>query len=548
MKIAICQLNSTVGNFTENLDKIEEVVENLNFSRADLFVFPELFLTGYPPRDLLEHQWFIQQGADAIDRLKAISKTIPEKAIITGIAFPTEEDEGSFLHNSAIVISNGSVIFTQHKSLLPTYDVFDEHRYFKEAKDVHLFTFKGRSIGLTICEDMWNTSHQHLNRRYKVNPVGELAEMGADLIINIAASPFFQEKQQERLQLIHSHVAQHKIPFLLVNSVGANDELIFDGGSLYVSGKGKLGCELPFFEEALQIIDLDEPVEECTPQRADPIAAVHDALVLGIRDYFAKCGFTEAVVGLSGGIDSAVTAALAVEALGTENVQGITLPSQFSSEGSVSDSKMLAENLGITCSEIAIKEIHNSVLNSLSPLFTDTEPGLAEENIQARIRGILLMAMANKFGKLVLNTGNKSEMAVGYCTLYGDMNGALSVLGDIYKTDVYRLAYYINRKKERIPVNTINKPPSAELRPDQKDEDTLPQYDDLDAILRMLLEEDKSSDDVVAAGYAPEIVEWVVRAIKINEYKRRQSAPILKVTPKAFGMGRRFPIAAKYEW
>lgn len=548
MKLAICQLNSTVGNFSENLDTIEEVVENLNYSRADIFVFPELFVTGYPPRDLLDHQWFIQQGASALDRLKQLSLSIPEKAIITGMVLPIDDESGHSLYNAAIVVSNGELIFSQGKTLLPTYDVFDEHRYFRAAEKRELFTFKGKHIGLAICEDMWNTCEGTQDRRHNQNPIDELAQMGAQLLITIAASPFHQDKQRERYKLIETHAKSHNLPFLFVNSVGANDELIFDGGSLYINSQCERLCELPHFTEAIEIIDTDNPDDPLPPIRLDQTEAVLSALVLGIKDYFYKCNYSQALLSLSGGIDSAVAATIAVEALGAENVTALILPSEFSSMEALRDAKLLAANLGITCEEISIAELFSNFLHTLSPQLQETDFGVAEENLQARIRGTLLMTLANKYGKLLLNSGNKSEMAVGYCTLYGDISGALSVLGDIYKSDVYRLAYFINRSGETIPVSIINRAPSPELRPNQKDEDTLPPYDELDAILRSLLEEDKSSEEIVESGFKADVVQWIVNAIKTNEFKRRQMAPILKVTPKAFGMGRRFPIAASYEW
>ncbi len=548
MKIALCQCNSVVGDIKGNLVTLEKVVQNIDHSEADIFIFPELSLMGYPPRDLLDHHWFIEQGGDAMDGLKAISRTIPEKAIIAGIASPSQEHLGHKLFNSAVVVQNGEVIFTQHKSLLPTYDVFDEYRYFDVAEDLRTFSFNGTRIGITICEDAWNVPELWGDRKYDLDPVEELVEQGAELIVNISASPFYHNKQSIRYDMISAHVDRHHIPFILVNAVGANDELIFDGGSIYMDRDGNFCAELPFFEEAVEVIDTAANYKFLAPPKEHGMELVYNALVLGIRDYFKKCGFRQAVIGLSGGIDSAVTAAIAVEALGAENILGITMPSQHSSDGSVSDSVNLAANLNIRCDEIQIKDICDSFGEGLSSLFEETESGLAEENIQARTRGVLLMAVSNKFGRLLLTTGNKSEMAVGYCTLYGDMNGGLSVLSDVYKTDVYRLADYINRDEEIIPQTTIDKAPSAELRPDQKDEDSLPPYDMLDAILEALLESDKSVDEVVEAGFDREIVEWVVRAIKVNEYKRRQAAPGLKVTPKAFGMGRRFPIAARYEW
>jgi NAD+ synthase (glutamine-hydrolysing) len=548
MKIALCQLNSTVGDISGNLAKISETVNNLAYSEADIFLFPELFLMGYPPRDLLDHHWFIERGEEAIAELCDLSLKVPEKAIVTGIALPSNLDQGNGLYNSAVVVQNGHVIFVQHKTLLPTYDVFDEHRYFDSASEHSLFIFNGKKIGITICEDAWNIPELWKRQPYSVDPVEILAEKGAELILNISASPFYKDKQSVRYEMISNHVKKFGVPFALVNSVGANDELVFDGGSMVINGNGDYCCELPFFEESIVVSDIEEIPESLAAPADTGIKGVHNALVLGVRDYFAKTGFSKALIGLSGGIDSAVTAAIAVQAIGAENVMGITMPSQFSSDGSVSDSIDLAENLGVECEEIAIKDIYDKFEAGLADIFSGTETGVAEENLQARIRGVLLMGVSNKYNRLLLTTGNKSEMAVGYCTLYGDMNGGLAVLADLYKTDVYDLARYINRGGEVIPNSTIDKAPSAELRPDQKDEDSLPPYEVLDAILKALIEEDHSGDEVVELGFERELVEWVIRALKINEYKRRQSAPTLKVTPKAFGMGRRFPIAAKYEW
>ncbi|MGM0442911.1 MAG: NAD+ synthase [Fibrobacterota bacterium] len=548
MKIALCQVNSIVGDIEGNLKHLENIVENINYRRADIFVFPELFVTGYPPRDLLDHSWFIEQSAYALDRLCDISRSLPEKLIIAGTVLPADEGRGHSLYNSAVAVENGSVVFSQHKTLLPTYDVFDEHRYFAQARKRRIFNYGNTRIGLTICEDMWNTEGSPLGGIYAQDPVAELAGQDADIIINISASPFHLSKSQDRRKMIQNHVAAHGRPFLMVNAVGANDELIFDGGSIFADAGGEIRCELPRFTQTLQIIDTEGEDSSVKAPQLTRREELHGAVVLGIRDYFSKCGFSSAVIGLSGGIDSAVTAALAAAALGAENVIGVTMPSQHSSGGSVTDSEELAKNLGIRLEQLPIRDIYSSVVTGLDPFFRDTPPNIAEENIQARIRGLLLMAVANKYGTLVLNTGNKSEMAVGYCTLYGDMNGALSVLGDVYKGDVYNLAEYINRTEEIIPVDTIRKAPSAELRPDQKDEDSLPPYDELDRILRALLEEDRSGDDLIEAGADGETIRWIIAAIKRNEYKRRQAPPVLKVTPKAFGMGRRFPIASRYEW
>ncbi|ERP31442.1 NAD+ synthase [Chitinivibrio alkaliphilus] len=547
MKIALCQLNPIVGDIEGNLKKAEAIIENINYRRADLFVFPELFITGYPPRDLLDHTWFIQQAGYALDRLCMLSKSIPEKALITGAILPNTGPYGRALYNSAVCIMNGKILFAQHKSLLPSYDVFDEHRYFEPASEHGTFVFKDTRIGITICEDMWARNTHSFT--YEQNPVHELKKCGAELIINISASPYYRNKSQQRLRVIQDHARSEKIPFILVNTVGANDELIFDGGSTAVNAHGVCMSRLPFFEEALEIVDMnDTDTVPIHTSRTDDYEELRQALVLGIQDYFSKSGFTHAFIGLSGGIDSAVTAALAVQALGKENVRGITMPSKYSSPGSIDDSRSLASNLGISMEEISIGQIHTAFEEELAPHFSEFPPNTAEENVQSRIRGALLMAFANKFGALVLNTGNKSEMAVGYCTLYGDMNGALSILADLYKTEVFALAHHLNTMGECIPENTLSKPPSAELREEQLDQDTLPPYDLLDEVLFALLEEDQSSEDLISKGIDPQIVHWIIRSLQINEYKRRQAPPVLKVTPKAFGMGRRFPIVSKYEW
>ena len=545
MKIALCQINPTVGDCAANRQLIQEAVAG---NSADLFVFPELALPGYPPRDLLDHAWFLATLAEEVEHLKAFSATQEKKAFVIGTVEPVEREDGQKLANVALMIQGGEIVLRQEKKLLPTYDVFDEQRYFVPGTTTDTLSFMGEELGLVICEDGWNVPEFAHSRQYRVDPVAELVEQGATFIVNISASPFYHNKQEDRYICVASHVARHKVPMVLVNSVGGNDELIFDGGSIYMDKDGNYQEELPFFKEQITIIDTEAPSKPLPAPKEQDIASVHDALVLGLRDYFAKTGFKKALLGLSGGIDSAVTAALAVTALGAENVLGITLPSQHSSEGSVGDSYDLARNLGITCEEIAIEGMYTETESALSGLFEGTTPGVAEENLQARLRGVLLMAVSNKFGSLLLTTGNKSEMAVGYCTLYGDMNGGLAVLADVYKMDVYALARYQNRDREVIPVSTIDKAPSAELRPDQKDEDSLPPYPVLDAMLKALLEDDATGADLIAQGHDGEMVQWIIRQIKINEYKRRQSAIILKVTPKAFGTGRRFPVAARYQW
>lgn len=547
MKITLAQLNPTIGDIHGNLTQIEEVISSLQNQPVDLVIFPELFITGYPPRDLLEHKWLHQHVLSALNRILEQSTSIPDAGLIIGIPHPDADHPGK-LYNSAILCQNGKILFTQHKSLLPNYDVFDEARYFQNATDIRVIPFKNEILGISICEDAWATPELwKQNPQYHIDPVSTLARQGATLLINISASPFYAGKDTVRYQLLREHTTKNKIPFIYVNQVGCNDELIFDGQSMVFNSEGQLCAKLPAFIPALQTLDLVSEKEiPFTPLEA--IASIHDALVLGIRDYFKKCGFQKAVIGLSGGIDSAVTCALATQALGPENVVGVTMPSMYSSEGSQNDSYQLADKLKITCHTLPIAEIYQSYITHLTPIFAQTQPNIAEENIQARIRGNLLMAFSNKFGHILLSTGNKSELAVGYCTMYGDMSGGLSVISDVPKTTVYKLAEYINRHQIIIPENTITKPPSAELKPDQTDQDTLPPYDILDGILYYYLEELLSSTEIINKGYNKDVVNWVIRTVNRNEYKRRQAAPGFKVTTKAFGMGRRIPIAARFEF
>ncbi len=546
MKITICQLNPTVGDVEGNAKKITGMLAQTKAQRPDLIIFPELFLTGYPPRDLLEKEWFIQRCSAAIRELTEASRDYPETGILFGAPTTTGRDTGKGLFNSAVLVHNGKVT-CRHKTLLPSYDVFDEARYFDPADSVGLVDFKGEKLGITICEDAWNHPDLWPKRKpYDYDPAADLAKMGATLLINISASPFEAGKERTRFELIGRHAQKHGLPFIYVNQIGGNDELVFDGRSFGVDKNGQMAWSLPAFQEDVVTIDSSLPGKPAEPPVHDEIESIYLALRLGVRDYFRKCGFNRAVVGLSGGIDSAVVAAVAAEALGPENVLGITMPSPFSSQGSVDDSRKLAGKLGIELEEISITEIYEKYLEILEPHFEGRTPDIAEENIQARIRGNILMAFSNKFGHLVLTTGNKSELAVGYCTLYGDMSGGLAVISDLPKTTVYRLADHINREREVIPRVIITKAPSAELRTGQKDQDTLPPYDVLDRILEGNLEDGLSIDQLVGQGLERETVEWVVRTVRQNEYKRRQAAPGIKVTGKAFGGGRRMPIAARY--
>lgn len=547
MKVTVAQLNPVIGDINGNLAKIATTLSEVAEDSSDLVVFPELFLVGYPPKDLLEKQWFIEKVKAGVDELVRISKGYPQTGILVGVPSPTDKNIGRGLYSSAILIHQGQVLLNQHKSLLPTYDVFDEPRYFDPAQEIRTVSFKGETLGISICEDAWNDPELWVRRNYAFDPIAILADKGATLLVNISASPFHVGKEEIRYRIVQSHAKKHKIPFVLVNQVGANDELIFDGRSMCVDRDGKPISVLPPFEEHVQTVDMSLSGTSNLYSPQEKIESLYGALVLGIRDYMAKCGFSKALLGLSGGIDSAVTCCLAKEAVGSENVLGVSMPSPHSSKGSVEDSRKLAKNLGIQFKVIPISAMHSSYLESLEVHFEGRKADITEENIQARIRGNILMALSNKFGYLVLSTGNKSELAVGYCTLYGDMTGGLAVIPDVPKTMVYELARYINRKSEVIPKEIIEKAPSAELKPNQKDQDTLPPYDILDRILYYYLDEGYSMKDILDLDFDPETVKWVIQAVDKNEYKRRQAPPGLKVTTKALGIGRKMPIAAKTE-
>lgn len=544
MKITLAQLNPVIGDIDGNLAKALDALSLSCRDQSDLIVFPELFLVGYPPRDLLERPRFIERAQEAVDKLKQVSKNYPGMGIIVGSPLPTGKDTGPGLYNSALFIFQGELLFSQHKSLLPTYDVFDEARYFDSASDIHTVAFKDEVLGISVCEDAWNDPQLWQPRNYAFDPIEQLARKGASIVINIAASPFYVGKEEMRLRIMGSHARKYRIPFVVVNQVGGNDELIFDGRSICIDREGEPIEIFPSFRENVKTVDMSLPGN---PERYVPrenIENICEALILGVRDYIKKCGFSKAVIGLSGGIDSAVTCCLAKEAIGAENVLGVSMPGPYSSQGSVTDSRKLAENLAISFKVIPISQIYTSFHETLKAHFQGKEPDITEENLQARIRGNILMGLSNKFGYLVLSTGNKSELSVGYCTIYGDMVGGLAVISDVPKTSVYQLAHYINRKIEVIPLEIIQKPPSAELRPDQKDQDTLPPYEVLDQILHYYVDEGSSLKDIINMSFDPEIVKWVIRMVDRNEYKRRQAAPGLKVTSKAFGMGRRMMIAA----
>jgi len=548
MKVTVAQLNPTVGDIKGNLEKMRVTLSQSKKDSPDLVIFSELFLVGYPTRDLLERSWFIKKVEKAIDDVLKISQEYPQTGILFGAPLQSNKDTGRGLFNSAILVHKGQILMSQYKSLLPNYDVFDEERYFDCAPEIKVIQFKDQILGISICEDAWNDPELWPKRYYPFDPQEELKKKGATLFINISASPFHVGKEKIRYRIIQNHAKKHKIPFIYVNQVGGNDELIFDGRSLCIDKFGRPIEIFPSFKEQVKTIETNNTgmTDVYTPQQE--IESVYEALVLGIRDYIRKCGFSKVVIGVSGGIDSSITCCLAKESIGNKNILAITMPSLYSSVGSVEDSKKLTKNLGIELKIIPITPIYNSYVNSLkSDLKLEKGVDVTLENIQARIRGNILMAVSNKFGYLVLSSGNKSELAVGYCTLYGDMSGGLAVISDVPKTMIYKLVQYINRKSQIIPKEIINKAPSAELRPDQKDQDTLPPYDVLDPILNYYVDEGYSPEDIIDKNFDPEIVKWVIRAVDRNEYKRRQAAPALKVTPKAFGVGRRMPIAAKYE-
>jgi NAD+ synthase (glutamine-hydrolysing) len=547
MKIALAQLNYHVGNFESNTAKIIQHIQIARQNGADLVVFAELCVCGYPARDFLEFSEFINLCDDAAQKIAAACTDI---ACIIGIPIPNNKTEGKDLNNSAYFIENGKIKAVVNKALLPNYDIFDEYRYFEPSTEFNCIEFKGHRIALTICEDLWNTIENPL---YITRPMDILIKQQPDVMINIAASPFAYNHDEERIAILKDNAARYNLPLFYVNHVGAQTELIFDGGSLVFDNAGNLVDELPYFEESLTYYTLgDKGAVSFDHQptvkkvRDADIEQIHQALILGIRDYFYKSGFSRAILGLSGGIDSAVVCALAAEALGAENVMAVLLPSKFSSDHSLKDAEDLVTNLGCMSEVVPIKHITEAFEGALSPQFKDLPFNIAEENIQSRSRAVLLMAMCNKFGFILLNTSNKSEAAVGYGTLYGDMCGGISVIGDVYKTQVFQLARHINREREIIPENSIIKPPSAELRPGQKDSDSLPEYDILDKILSEYIEHRCSAAEIVKMGYDEQTVHRAIRLINLAEHKRYQTPPILRVSPKAFGMGRRMPIVGKY--
>jgi len=542
MKVALAQINTTVGDFAGNEAKILAAYRRAAEAGVDLVLFPELATCGYPPRDLLLKKQFITQNLELLERLaQATGKT----GLLAGYVGINPTRPGRETTNSAALYQNGKILATRTQMLLPTYDVFDEDRYFEPATENLPVEFNGQKIGLTICEDVWNDDDFWRERRYRRNPAVELAAAGAQIIFNVSASPWHLGKNSTRHRMLGSLAAKVKCPLLYCNLIGGNDELVFDGESLAFNAAGQLTAQGEFFTEDFLVLDTEQMVAAQPKALADE-EMVFRALVLGLRDYLYKCGFKSAVLGLSGGIDSALTAVVAVEALGKENVRGVSLPSQFSSRGSLDDARLLAKNLGIRYDVIPIQPMFEAARQQLKSVFAGCTEDTTEENIQARLRGVVLMALSNKFGSLLLTTGNKSELAVGYCTLYGDMCGGLAVISDVPKTMVYRLAHWINRASEIIPTASITKPPSAELRPNQTDQDSLPPYDALDAILDAYVVQLRPASEIIAMGFDEATVRRVVRLIDFNEYKRRQAAPGLKVTSKAFGVGRRVPIAQRF--
>ena len=543
MKIALGQINPTVGDFQGNGDKIIEFTRRAQAAGAGMILFPELSVCGYPPRDLVERSSFVAHNRESVERIASETRGI---AVICGLVTPAQAETGKSVMNSAALLKDGRIAFLQSKMLLPTYDVFDEMRNFAAARSQVLFPFCGKQMALTICEDAWNDKHYWNRRLYTFDPVESLIHAGGNFLLNISASPFWWGKRKVRQDMLATIARSYRVPVAMVNQVGGNDSLVFDGSSLVLNPAGEVIAQGKTFEEDLVFFDSDTLAGDMHEQIAGEEATVYAALVLGTRDYVRKCGFKQVIIGLSGGIDSALTAAIAVEALGPENVIGVGMPGPYSSQGSIDDARALAQNLGIRFELMCITEIFESYRKTLKSVFAGCKEDITEENIQSRIRGGLLMALSNKFGAIVLSTGNKSELGVGYCTLYGDMVGGLAVISDVPKTLVYKLSHYVNSRRAVIPRASLDKAPSAELRPDQKDSDTLPSYDVLDTILEDYVEDSRPAEQIAADhGFDLDLVRRVIRMVERAEYKRQQAAPGLKITAKAFGYGRRFPIAAK---
>jgi len=542
MKIYIGQINPTIGALSSNAEMIKSAYDKGVRAGADLVMVTELAVTGYPPRDLLDREVFVRASLEIRDALSAMTGNT---ALLFGCITRNESWCGKPLHNTAVLAQNGKIVHQQHKVLLPTYDVFDELRYFEPATSSQLVTIAGTRAAISICEDFWFDDEVLGTKLYCDNPIDQLARQGAEVFLNISASPFDLGKRKSRYELFSQIARRYKTPLVYVNQVGGNDELLFDGSSIVINAQGQTIFCAPVFEEHHSLVPLDGPPCDSVFSRNDA-EDITNGLILGLRDYIRKCGFKDVVIGLSGGIDSAVTAVLAVEALGKEHVTGIAMPSQFSSKSSLDDACALARNLGIAVQVVPIESIYKPYEQSFNKMFNNNAFDITNENVQARIRGNILMAWSNRTGAMVVSTGNKSELAVGYCTLYGDMAGGLALLGDVYKTSIYRVAEWINREREIIPRSTMTKPPSAELRPNQTDQDTLPPYEVLDGILRLYVEDWKEVDEIVAEGYDRELVEKVLRAVDTNEFKRRQAAPTIRVSSKAFGSGRQMPIAQRW--
>ena len=541
MKIALAQLNYHIGNFESNTKKIVDAIHQAKSQGAEIVLFSELAICGYPPRDFLEFEDFIQRCENAIDEIKSHTEGI---AVLVGAPSRNPKIEGKDLFNSAYFLADGEIKKIIHKTLLPTYDVFDENRYFEPNKTFEIVEYKSKKIAVTICEDLWNLGNN--NPLYTICPMDELMQFKPEMILNLSASPFDYEHAEDRKHVLKANAEAYKIPIYYCNQVGAQTEIIFDGGSLVIDEKGNVVEEFQYFNEQISNINLEKmdslQIDICKLK----IEFIHDALILGVRDYFQKMNFKKAILGLSGGIDSALVLYLAAQALGKENVHSLLLPSEYSTSHSISDAEQLCKNLGTSYDIVPIKNNYEAFLQTLNPYFKDLPFNVAEENLQARTRGVLLMAFSNKFGYILLNTTNKSEAAVGYGTLYGDMCGGLAVLGDVYKTQVFELCKWINRNEEIIPTNIITKPPSAELRPNQKDSDSLPEYDVLDKLLYQYIENRQGPKELIAQGFEAALVNRVLKMVNSNEWKRHQSPPILRVSPKAFGVGRRMPIVGKY--
>ena len=542
MKIALAQINPTIGDFKGNTDKIIALAQKAKNRSCDLVIFSELVISGYPPLDLLEKTDFVESN---LVHLQKLVNSINEIGVICGFVDKNSDKRGKSLFNSAVLFENGKIIHKAYKRLLPVYDVFDESRYFEPGKECISFSYKGRRIGLTVCEDIWNDRDFFVEQHYPIDPAEKLIKDGANILINISASPYHMAKRKFKWDMFSAMAKKYKIPLIHVNQVGGNDSVLFDGISLVFDDKGEIAARARDFEEDMIVFDVDDSTGDIHPVSETDTDSTLNALIIGTRDYIQKCGFSRALVGLSGGIDSALTLCIAVKALGRENVIAVFMPSEYTSDDSFEDSRQLTDNLGIKLITMPIQDIYNKFLQDLSPLFKGVATEVTGQNIQARIRGVFLMAISNKLGYLLLSTGNKSEMAVGYCTLYGDMSGGLAVLSDVPKTMVYRISRLINKETEVIPLRIISKAPTAELRPDQLDQDDLPPYEMLDDILKAYIEENRTAEEIIKMGFDSSVVRDIIGRIKRNEYKRQQAPPGLKVTAKAFGYGRRYPIASK---